>query len=268
MAHIFHPTDQGPGSGPAFAHALRIATRMRAELTLMHVTGHRAPVDVVWPEVGEELVRWGLLERADDVAGLHALGVTVHRVVGQGDPIDACVAHLAATPTDLIVLATHQKEDRIGWVQDRVAEPLARESGRPTLFVPHDRPGFVDADTGIIRLHHVLVPVTTDPDPWPALQEAARLVGHLCDWPVRISLLHVGDGPQEPARLPQAPGVEWHTLHRPGEVVNTIVAAAETLKADLVVMRTKGHDGFLDVLRGNTTEQVLRRVKCPVLGVM
>lgn len=32
-------------------------------------------------------------------------------------------------------------------------------------------------------------------------------------------------------------------------------------------MATKGHEGFLDALRGTTTERVLRQAECPVLAV-
>jgi nucleotide-binding universal stress UspA family protein len=44
-----------------------------------------------------------------------------------------------------------------------------------------------------------------------------------------------------------------------------ILATAE--QADLVAMPTKGHDGFLDVLRGSTTERVVRHAPCPVLAL-
>jgi nucleotide-binding universal stress UspA family protein len=42
---------------------------------------------------------------------------------------------------------------------------------------------------------------------------------------------------------------------------------AETQAADLLIMTTAGHAGVLDALRGSTTEQVLRRVPCPLLAV-
>jgi nucleotide-binding universal stress UspA family protein len=42
---------------------------------------------------------------------------------------------------------------------------------------------------------------------------------------------------------------------------------AEATKADLVLMTTEGHDGFLDALRGSTTERVMRSVSCPMLAV-
>ena len=46
-----------------------------------------------------------------------------------------------------------------------------------------------------------------------------------------------------------------------------ILAVAGECAADLVVMATRGHDGFLDALRGSTTERVVRHARCPVLGL-
>ena len=50
-----------------------------------------------------------------------------------------------------------------------------------------------------------------------------------------------------------------------GDPVSAILATAE--QADLVAMPTRGQDGFLDVLRGSTTERVVRHAPCPVLAL-
>jgi nucleotide-binding universal stress UspA family protein len=42
---------------------------------------------------------------------------------------------------------------------------------------------------------------------------------------------------------------------------------SEDEDADLIAMATQGRDGFMDALRGSTTEQVLRATRCPVLAV-
>ncbi len=52
-----------------------------------------------------------------------------------------------------------------------------------------------------------------------------------------------------------------------GNAVETILRVASDIPADLIVMGTQGHQGFLDALRGNTTEQVLRESTCPILAV-
>jgi nucleotide-binding universal stress UspA family protein len=49
--------------------------------------------------------------------------------------------------------------------------------------------------------------------------------------------------------------------------VDQILTTSEDHDADLIVMPTQGRDGFLDALRGSTTEQVLRAARCPVLAV-
>ena len=86
---------------------------------------------------------------------------------------------------------------------------------------------------------------------------------------VDFTLLHVGDDLADfPAvTTVEHPGWTWHEVSRKGDVVDVIATATEELDADLVVMVTKGHEGFLDALRGNTTERVLKRVRCPLLAV-
>jgi hypothetical protein len=56
-------------------------------------------------------------------------------------------------------------------------------------------------------------------------------------------------------------------LTRTGDVVSTILKAADEQQADLIAMPTAGHHGFLDAVRGSTTERVLRHAPCPVLAV-
>ena len=59
----------------------------------------------------------------------------------------------------------------------------------------------------------------------------------------------------------------WQKLTTDGSVVSSILTSAESIKADLIVMPTAGHHGFLDAVRGSTTEMVLRETTCPLLAV-
>ncbi len=52
-----------------------------------------------------------------------------------------------------------------------------------------------------------------------------------------------------------------------GEAPTAILAQAETMGADLVVMGTHGRSGFGQVFLGSVTEKVLREAPCPVLTV-
>jgi nucleotide-binding universal stress UspA family protein len=67
--------------------------------------------------------------------------------------------------------------------------------------------------------------------------------------------------------LPRHEGWEWENVIRRGDVVQEILALARERAIDLLVMTTQGHDGFLDALRGSTTERVLRGTRCPLLAV-
>ena len=64
-----------------------------------------------------------------------------------------------------------------------------------------------------------------------------------------------------------AEGVAIETRVRRGDVWREIMAEAEELPADLVVMGTHGRSGFEHLLLGSVTEKVVRRATCPVLTV-
>jgi nucleotide-binding universal stress UspA family protein len=68
-------------------------------------------------------------------------------------------------------------------------------------------------------------------------------------------------------RLPEDTGWTWNRVVRTGESTDTILQTAAELAADLIVMTTDGPDGFLDGLRGTTSERVLRQARCPVANL-
>jgi nucleotide-binding universal stress UspA family protein len=111
-----------------------------------------------------------------------------------------------------------------------------------------------------------LIPIASKPRPQPAIEAVDRLI-HQLDAPEgQVTLLHVGSSSEAPTvRLPAGSRWNWETLTRPGEPVPVILEAASTQQTDLIVMTTDGPDGFLDGLRGTTSERVLRQARCPVL---
>ncbi|MEO6567993.1 MAG: universal stress protein [Opitutaceae bacterium] len=52
-----------------------------------------------------------------------------------------------------------------------------------------------------------------------------------------------------------------------GSPLVAIVAAAESLPADYIVMGSHGHTALYDLVAGSTTHGVLKRARCPVLIV-
>jgi hypothetical protein len=47
----------------------------------------------------------------------------------------------------------------------------------------------------------------------------------------------------------------------------TISAMRHECRADLIVMTTRSHHGFLDALSGSTTERIVHNSTCPVLAL-
>ena len=83
-----------------------------------------------------------------------------------------------------------------------------------------------------------------------------------------FTLLYVGEKGAMPAvNPPERDGWTWNKVNAPGNVVDKILDTARDCSADLIIMTTEGRDGFLDALRGSTTERVLFETSCPLLAV-
>ena len=271
MVTIFHPSDFSPASESAFAHALKIALVTKARLEIMHVA--HSGEDVHWtdfPRVRETLEGWNLLpegSRKEDVASL--LNLRVEKIIARGnDPVQSILRQVRESQADLVVLATHQREGLARWLHGAVAEPVARRLKTMTLFVPSTGKGFVSLADGAVMLEKVLIPIDRTPDPQSALDDAVALVSGLGCKQGTFVLVHVGAEADMPAvKLPQHEGWTWRQITREGGVVEEIHHVERDWSADLIVLATQGHRGFMDALRGGTTERVLRGARCPVLAV-
>lgn len=259
---IVHPTDLSFASLDAFAHTLRIALAGKGLLHILHIEGPDEPDE--WdrfPQVREMLARWRLIapeaSRAD-VA--EALGVKfIKASVASQSPAQGVAAYVQRHLCDLLVLMTHNRTGLERWLEGSVAEETARETHRPALFLREDHKGFVDRETGAVSLETVLMPVEASVSPLKAFRRVADFA-HALNPAAEVRMLHVGDD------LPIFEGLLPHIELRQGPVVDTILAYAREIDADLIAMPTRGHRGLLDALRGSTSERVLHEAPCPVLA--
>jgi nucleotide-binding universal stress UspA family protein len=266
---ILHPTDFSASSDRAFAHALALALLRRTKLVLLHVGG-----DAEWgkfPAVRRTLERWELLEPGsphERVFEKH--GVRVEKLALPGrSPAAAVAEHLEREPADLLVVATEGREGLARWLHGSVAEAMARRSHTMTLFVPADaKREIVSPADGNLTLRNVLIPVDVSPSPTAAIEFARRAAPFLGDGQVTITLLHVGaafDSP--PEWVDDGDRCQFKCVLRDGDPVERILAEADAIQAELIVMPTEGRTGVFDMVRGSTTERVLRRAPCPLLAV-
>jgi len=269
LESIFHPSDFSEASEVAFVHALKLALVAGAELTMLHVEASRSAEWQDFPGVRDTLERWGLIPKGSPKSAVGQLGIKVTKVLRlRKDPVKTCLRFLKVNPTDLIVLAVRQHEGRMRWLGKSVGKPLTRKAGQITLFTPHGVEGFVSRQDGSISLRNILIPVTIKPRPQPSVESAARLIRNLRLPAGTVTLLHVGPTAEMPSlKLPKDTDWTWNRVAKVGEPAEVILQTATELRTDLIIMTTDGPDGFLDALRGTTSEQVLRKVRCPVANL-
>jgi nucleotide-binding universal stress UspA family protein len=266
---IFHPSDFSQASEIAFAHALKIALVSRAALNMMHVA---ADPDADWgdfPGVRATLERWKLIPKGSPKSAVPALGIDVTKIIASSSrPVKACVDFLDNHPADIIVLAVRQFEGRMQWLEKSIGGTVARRAGQVTLYLPPDVRGFVAVEDGSLSLRNILVPVAARPVAQPAVEVIMRMISSMQLPPGRVTLLHVGAAEDAPRlSIPTSSDWTWHTVTREGEPVEAILQTADDSGADLIVMTTEGPHGFLDALRGSTSERVLRQARCALLAL-
>jgi nucleotide-binding universal stress UspA family protein len=269
MRSILHPSDFSAASEVAFAHALKAALIAKAGLTLLHVSPDMTAEWSDFPGVRETLERWGLLRPDSPRSAVPGLGIDVKKAIAHDrNPVSSVLRYLEHQPADLIVLAPHHHDSRMSWFHHSFSEPVARESGQATLFVPHGVRGFVSVHDGSASLGNVLIPVAAAPRAQPAIAAAARVVSQLSQSEGTFTLLHVGSAGDMPIlNTPQVPGWNWDRVTTSGDVIEAILGTAGQTKAGLIVMTTNGREGFLDALRGSHSERVLRRTPCALLAI-
>ena len=157
------------------------------------------------------------------------------------------------------------------------AQKSPRDSTQPTASFFRDPLG----------LANIVVPLDLSLESLRALDFAQPLAKR---FGARVHLVHVYEGAHQFSTIATSPllwsegegkrhladEVELNFGTRPqredchlrvGKPPREIIAAAEELKADLIVMATHGRNGFRHLTLGSTTEKIIRSANCPVLIV-
>jgi nucleotide-binding universal stress UspA family protein len=267
---ILHPSDFSEDSHTGLVHAVKLAVAAHGELSIMHIDPDVPRKDFEdFPQVRPLLERWGLLPHGSPREQVADLGIAIKktRTVAK-NRTEGILQYLAKHPADLLVMATNQHEGLARWQHESVAEPVARGSQMATLFVPAQVEGFVEKDSGQPKLRRVLVPVSAEYSPQLAIDTTAQLAAALgCD-NLTVIVVQVGDDRTlHSLRYPMKTGWLWHTMACQGNVVEVILAMGKDFDVDLIVMTTSKQHTLLDLMRGSTTERVLRGARCPLLAL-
>ena len=268
--HILVPTDLSDEATAPFAHAVRLAAAGGGTVTALHAAADGiAPNWSALPSARSLLVDWGMVEQDGGLEAYERLGMHVYMRSASGTgPVSAVAGEAERELPELLILGTEGRAGLNRWFSGSVAETMARAVPVPALFLPTHSAGVIDLATGEPRLHHVVMPLPDRETQREVLLALQKLASALGVERLQVTFMHVGTRDELGSlNLSSWPRWSFGTELRSGDVVEQVIAVAEELRADLIVMGTKGHDSVGDMLRGSTTERVVRHASCPVLAV-
>jgi len=289
VGRILCPIDLSGFSQSVLAYAAAFANLFGSEVTVLHVLATAVPpatlgTDPAWllqvPESRDSMAS----ELDALLAPLSSTGVTVRTQIAEGHTSAEIVRYAADHDVDLIVMGTHGRSGFDRLALGSVAEKVLRKAPCPVLTVP---PG------AACTVHDVLVRRILCPTDFSLFSERAMdLALSLAEKAdATVTALHVVEtldtgpgvsGPMAELRKRQC-DTELHALAdinaaRAGgnRITNTvrlgrpyleILRLADERTIDVIVMGVRGRGAVDITLFGSTTNQVVRRAKCPVVTI-
>lgn len=291
---ILFATDLSKSAERAEAYACTLAASWGAALTVMSVLEFPPGLN---PEYSvnrlylAELMKQATQGLVDVNERTSARGVAVQTRIATGIPSEEVLAVARAEGTDLIVVGTVGKTGVEHILLGSTAERIIRTAPCPVLAVRTERSR---ADHGGGKPHPVelgrfLVPIDFSDCSLDALEYAVIMAQRA---KAALTLLHVLEPvsygldftfPHPDKRELQREAINSRLeglvsslasshvaanyLLRGGLPNDSILEAARTGSADLIVMGTHGRRGLSHAMYGSVAESVLRQSQCPVLTV-
>jgi nucleotide-binding universal stress UspA family protein len=263
---VVHATALTPEDEVPREHAVAIVAAAGGRLFSVHATD----VLEATPDMPDAMALLRTWAHARGTSTAELASVEHQRLVRQGaeDPNVMLLRTISELGPDLVVAGTRARRGVDLAMMGSTALALARHCPVPVLLLPVGHRGFVDHETGALRLRKILVPMGDPVAAQTAIDAAVRLAELTGEHKGELVLVHVGDEADSPAVTLHGGlgwGRRWVQTH--GSIVHDVVERAEAEHADLVVMASRGRDSLLDSLLGSHTERVLRRSPCAVLTV-
>lgn len=274
---ILVPTDMSVFSDLALRYALQFAERLGSKITLLHAdeiswlaTDH--PIGYYFENVPE--ARTALTKQLHEYAASHvpaAIGATT--LFEDEAPEEAIVRIAHDIKADLIVMGTHGRRGIRRAILGSVAECVLRKTdipvitANPALFAPNRAVG----------IRTVLCPVNFTDIARAALDQASAIAESFA---AQLVVMHVCEG-HEPQLFSDVqnefgvwvdPKVRANTRYKEivvhGHAAEQVLAVADRVDADLVVIGAQ-HKRFADTtVIGTTTERITRFAKRAVMTVI
>jgi nucleotide-binding universal stress UspA family protein len=279
-------TDFSPHAQRALDHGLALAKLFGAKIELFTsayippqaLAAMATGMSPTWIQDARDQAQTQLQTLA---AKLASQGVALTTSASTDEPSTAICARADEIQADLVVVGTRGHTGLAHVIFGSVAERVARLSHSPVLAAHADTP-LPD------QYRRVLVPTDFSDDADLALAWARRLVEktggklilvHSYDIPAitssgaALAIATIEQSLEKTSRerieaLRQSlTGLDVETVVSHGRPDASILETAESAKADLIVMGTRGRTGLAHVVLGSTAERVLRRAHAPVVTV-
>ena len=288
-------TDFSRFSEGAEAYACSLAASWGATVTVLSVLEFHPGMNADYPVnrlyLGE-LMKGATKQFIELKARAAKRGVTVHTSVTTGIPSEAVLAAAKTDDMDLIVVGTKGKTGLEHVLLGSTAERIIRMAPCPVLAVPAEMQegegGSGDPNRPAV-LERILVPIDFSDCSLDAVEYAVLVAQrgkasikllHVLEpvsYGLDFTLLHVTKREQMRKAITErlsslvsaltSAEVTSEFLIRGGLPADSILDAALTQPADLIVMGTHGRRGLSHAFFGSVVESVLRKARCPVLTV-
>lgn len=273
---VLHPIDLEHRSAEAFCHALMLALcatgyphpKDSALLELFHCETDKPVSFSDFPKVRQRLIRWGVLPDGAEKQAVVDLGLSIRKQLSHGEVLEEIALETEASEFDLLVMSSQARAGTTYFLHPSTSASAVQNTQIPGLIFPLEAQGFVHTNTGSISLNRILVPITHEPDGWPALQAVARLLLTLnSGQPGEAMLTYVGRDQEFPEySLPTLPdGWHWTRKTLAGEPVAALGAWAQQWEPQLTAVSSAGQKSWKDRWFGSTAEHLLSQLHCPML---
>ncbi len=180
--------------------------------------------------------------------------LTAHWYTMAGSAADVVVAYARYADLAVVGQTPAGGED--------VATEIALRAGRPVLVAPH-------AESFPLTMERVLIAWDASRESTRALHDALPLLRQAS----RVTVLSVGPAEKAPLDVDIARHLRLHGIEAAhvqeddteSDAGRTVLARAEALSCDLIVMGAYGHSRLRERVLGGTTRHVLKHMAVPVL---
>jgi nucleotide-binding universal stress UspA family protein len=270
VRRVLVPVDLTDGSEDTLRYALAWAQLMEAELHVAHVVSHGL-------KVADATTALAALVSSTPIAADQ-----LHTAVLAGWPAAEIERYATSQQIDLIVMAARGHNAIVRMALGSVAQQIVRRAACPVIVVPPDS----KTPRWLGNIHSILMPTDlgdTSKAAFGYARELATMLGaalhvvHVVVPPWERQLTYLppagidkrldrltGAWPDRASHGPRSAG-DVRSAIRVGDPAAQILAHAERLDADLMVMTTHSRSVFAQMMLGGVTQQVLRKASCPVL---